>query len=114
MSQVNIPKDNPDPFYRYRRPILSVKPGKANTTILTNIDDVAKAIARSPREIVSYFKTSLGTSGNDNSLKGSFSSAQLEDLLEEFIEENVLCPTCGNPETFFDKKGNMNCKACGL
>ena len=96
MSQVNIPKDNPDPFYRYRRPIIMVKLGKANTTIISNIPDVAKAIDRPPKEIIAYFKTSLGTSGNETTLKGHFTVSQLEELLEKFIEDKVLCPTCGN------------------
>lgn len=87
MSHVNIPEDNPDPFYR--RSVLIVKPGKANITIITNIDDVANAIARSPKEIISYFKTSLGTSGNENSLRGHFTVDQLESLLEKFITGEI-------------------------
>lgn len=103
-----IPRGSLDPFYRYKRPVLKTKLGKANTTIIENLDDVSRALNRPSPTILSFMKTKLGTSGQKATLKGSFSTQELEDVLEAFIEKDVLCRVCGNPETV-----DGRCSACG-
>ena len=114
MSQVNIPKSVIDPFYRYRRPLIAVERGKANTTIISNSEKISESIDRPLTEIKKYLSKSLGSSASlkDNKiiLKGSFTSSQLEDVLELYIEENIVCQECGNPETDSTTK---TCRACG-
>jgi len=114
--KVNIPKSNVDPFYRYRRDFIQISPGKANTTVINNLETIARQIDRSINEIGNYMKKKTGTNvfikNNETTLKGFFTHEQLDQLIEEYIETNVLCNVCGNPETFIQDKKKI-CKACG-
>ena len=114
--KVNIPQFNPDPFYRYQRDIIQTTPGKANTTIINNLQTIADQIYRSPTEISHYLKKKTGTNvfikNGETTLKGTFTGEKLDKLIEEYIETHVLCGVCGNPETFVDDKKKI-CKACG-
>jgi len=114
--KVNIPKSNVDPFHRYQRDVIQISPGKANTTIINNLETIALQIDRSINEMCNYMKKKTGTNvfikNNETTLKGSFTREQLDQLIEEYIEANVLCDVCGNPETFIQDKRKI-CKACG-
>lgn len=111
MSMINIPGSDPDPFARYRRPVISINFVKGYT-IITNLDGVAHSIGREPSIIISYLSKMMGTNGNNNKLRGQFSVSTLESHLENYILNNVLCKTCHNPETVIDKN-KIRCKACG-
>ena len=114
--RVNIPQSTLDPFYRYKRERIVVSSGKAKTTILTNLDVIAKQLNRSPADLLSYLQKKTATSAFTKPigyiLKGEFSADTLDDLIDEFIEAEVLCSTCGNPETDIDSK-KRTCRACG-
>jgi translation initiation factor 2 beta subunit (eIF-2beta)/eIF-5 len=116
MRRVNIPRSQIDPFYRYKREVVQTIPGKANSTILTNVDTIAHQLNRSPAEIMAFLRKKLGTSvittKQGPGLRGPFTSEQVEGLLDEYIETNVLCSACGNPETQIETKGRV-CRACG-
>lgn len=116
--RVNIPQSQIDPFYRYKRERLTVTLGKANTTILTNLETIARALNRPSTDLITFFRKKTGTSASTKSdgvfLKGQFTADSLDGLIEEFIEAQVLCGTCGNPET--DINGSTKtrtCRACG-
>jgi translation initiation factor 5 len=116
--RVNIPQSQIDPFYRYTRERLHVTPGKANTTILTNLDAIAHAINRSPNDLVAFIRKNTGTSAsikpNGVMIKGQVSAESLDQVIEEFIEGQVLCGTCGNPETDLTSSAKTRtCRACG-
>lgn len=126
MSFINIQRDNSDVFYRYKMPpIQSKTEGRGNgiKTLIVNLTDVAKALARPPSYIVKYFGFELGaqTSINDNTerylVNGAHDSTKLQETLDGFISKFVLCGSCKNPETdIFVKKGDLlfrECKACG-
>lgn len=121
MPQINIrgTKDNSnDPTYRYKMDKLDLKIIKNKTTI-TNIDKVAKDLDRSPQIIVDYFKKQFGISIMYSKKVAVCSKVltvnELEKKLFEFIESNVLCKKCKNPETVIvqnKKKEIMTCKSC--
>ena len=47
-------------------------------------------------------------------IRGNYTSEYLDILIEEYIEKNVICNICGNPETIIlNIKNKKKCKACG-
>jgi translation initiation factor 5 len=60
MSVINIRRDVSDKFYRYKMPKLIVKiEGRGNgiKTVISNMDLIAKALARPPTFPTKYFGT---------------------------------------------------------
>ncbi|XP_046558047.1 eukaryotic translation initiation factor 5-like [Haliotis rubra] len=123
----NIDRSNTDPFYRYKMPRLLAKvEGKGNgiKTVIVNMPEIAKALARPPTYPTKYFGCELGAQTqfdlkNDRFIvNGSHESNKLQDLLDGFIKKFVLCPECSNPETNLTvhaKKQTISqrCIACG-
>lgn len=126
MSFINICRDNTDPFYRYKMPLIQAKvEGRGNgiKTAIPNLSEVARALGRPPAYVVKYFGYELGalTSFKEEDdrylVNGSHAQSELQDSLDGFITKFVLCGACKNPETqiIIKGKGNLqkDCKACG-
>lgn len=126
MALVNICRDNNDPFYRYKMPLIISKiEGRGNgiRTAIMNTSDVARALSRPPAYIIKFFGFELGaqTSINETDdryhVNGSHDAPKLQELLDGFINKFVLCKACKNPETdiIVQKDGSLlrDCKACG-
>lgn len=126
MALVNICRDNKDPFYRYKMPLIISKiEGRGNgiRTAVVNTSDVARALSRPPAYIIKYFGVELGSSAKINEVddrylvNGAHEASKLQDLLDGFISKFVLCAACQNPETDLIKlkDGSLtrDCKACG-
>jgi translation initiation factor 2 beta subunit (eIF-2beta)/eIF-5 len=41
------------------------------------------------------------------------SELEIQRLIYSYIEAEIICKKCGNPETVEDKKGRLKCRACG-
>ncbi|KAG5358036.1 putative eukaryotic translation initiation factor 5 [Yarrowia sp. B02] len=126
MSMINIRRDNPDPFYRYKMPAITSKiEGRGNgiKTAVINGSDVARALNRPPSYVIKYFGIELGAQTQISEDKdrylvnGQHDAASLQDTLDGFINRFVLCEACKNPETelIITKNGDItrDCKACG-
>ncbi|VVT57505.1 uncharacterized protein SAPINGB_P005729 [Magnusiomyces paraingens] len=126
MTLVNICRDNKDPFYRYKMPLIVSKiEGRGNgiRTAIVNTSDVARALSRPPAYITKYFGVELGSAAKINEaddryiVNGAHEASKLQDLLDGFISKFVLCAACQNPETDLIKlkDGTLtrDCKACG-
>lgn len=123
----NVNRSVMDAFYRYKMPKLQSKvEGKGNgiKTVIVNMVEVARALARPPTYPCKYFGCELGAQTqfdykNERYIvNGSHDSNKLQSLLDGFIKRFVLCPQCDNPETVLfpnEKKGiiKQTCKACG-
>ena len=121
MSKVNIPKSNNDPCFRYKRDYIKIQIVNNNggVTKLLNIEAIAQTLNVSVKDILSYFKKKLNVTiiEKDLIIKKVETVNKLEDLLEEYIKNNVLCTQCNNPEftESVDKKTKLKtCKACGF
>jgi len=97
-----------DLHYRYRMPVLlTAQEGKRNgaKTVLVNLPDIAKSLGRPAEEIMQFFAKDLGAQGKSKAsegkyvLRGEHTTSSLQNRLFIYIENFVLCPTCGNPET---------------
>lgn len=125
MANVNINRSVNDPFYRYKMPrILAKVEGKGNgiKTVIANMTEIAKALARPPTYPTKYFGCELGAQTNFDLkndryiVNGEHDANKLQEILDGFIKKFVLCPNCDNPETTFTVKAktiHSKCKACG-
>lgn len=125
-GMINIRRDVQDSFYRYKMPKLQSKiEGKGNgiKTVVPNMSDIAKALARPPLYTTKYFGFELGAQvivmadADRYIINGAHDASKLQETLDGFIEKFVLCKACKNPETdlVITKGGDINrdCKACG-
>ncbi|EER45796.1 eukaryotic translation initiation factor 5 [Histoplasma capsulatum H143] len=124
-TTVNIRRDNPDPFYRYKMERLQAKiEGKGNgiKTVVVNLNNVAQSLGRPPAYLIKYFGFELGAQANAKPtddrwiINGAHDASKLQDYLDGFIVKFVLCKKCKNPETEVVVKEPriiLDCKACG-
>jgi len=122
---LNVNRNVQDAFYRYKMPRLQAKvEGKGNgiKTVIVNMVDVARALARPPTYVTKYFGCELGAQTQFDVkaeryiVNGCHEAGKLQDMLDGFIKKFVLCEQCENPETVLKVKKNMigaSCKACG-
>jgi len=127
VRMVNIPRSVEDQYYRYKMPALEAKVesrGNGIKTVIVNIADIAKALARPATYPVRYIGYTLGALVDINEgtnryiVNGKHSEEDLSLLLDGFIDKYVLCKQCGNPETILTVSKDqstlrLKCKACG-
>lgn len=114
-TRVTIPKTKSDDcFYRYTRPIVKTQTIKGKTCIL-NLDKISKDLGRTQSDIISYIKKGTGLGIDQKEFKlgnilmtGTCSVEKIEEIIEKFVKDKVLCPKCKSPE-WTGKK----CPACG-
>ncbi len=92
-----------------------------NQTIIRNFRQIANVLRREERILMRFFLKELAVSGiMDPSgaliLNTRVSSRVINDLLNLFIKNYVICPTCGRPDTRIVKRERvwiLVCDACG-
>ena len=109
-----------DPYYRYTMPPWQIAIAKSNTTLTTNINQVASSLHRLPKEVMKILAMELAVSSSwkdgKASLKSIHSVQTLQNKLSRYIDICVLCPACGLPETIYDVRKSTihhNYNACG-
>uniref|UniRef100_A0A915D1H9 Eukaryotic translation initiation factor 5 n=1 Tax=Ditylenchus dipsaci TaxID=166011 RepID=A0A915D1H9_9BILA len=125
-KNINVNRSVIDPYYRYKMPrILAKVEGKGNgiKTVIANMTEISKALARPPTYPTKYFGCELGAQTNFDLkndryiVNGEHDASKLQDILDSFIKKFVLCPACDNPETTLTVKRSQTihskCKACG-
>ena len=87
---------------------------------LTNLPAIADALGRDPDHLHRAIQREFGTNGqfdgNQARYNGSFSLADFETAIANYMEEYVLCSECGLPDTrLTTENGNqmLRCEACG-
>jgi len=122
---LNVNRSVQDAFYRYKMPRVQAKvEGKGNgiKTVLVNMVDVARSLARPPTYVTKFFGCELGAQTNADVKNDRYivnvchEASKLQDMLDIFIKKFVLCEKCENPETVLKAKKGLigaSCKACG-
>src|SRR5437016_3690456 len=103
---MNIGGSIKDSFYRYKMsPISTIQEGKnQNTrTIIKNFMTVCSELKREPNTIEKFigYKLNLRTKIEKKELivHGDHTTASLQNIINDYIKDYVLCKSCGNPET---------------
>jgi translation initiation factor 2 subunit 2 len=93
---------------------------EGNKTILKNLSQIGDKLRRSKEHLMKFFRKELAVPGEiDGSraiFQGTFSQRQIEDKLDQYIEEFVLCPACDKADTELVKEERITkikCEACG-
>jgi len=89
-------------------------------TVLTNIPQIASYIRRDVNHFLKFLLKELATSGGmKNSivvLQRKINSQKINEKIEEYIKEFVICSQCKKPDTELIKQQEfmfMRCLACG-
>ncbi|ABR57077.1 translation initiation factor IF-2 subunit beta [Methanococcus aeolicus] len=93
---------------------------EGNRTMVKNFVDISKVIRREPQFFAKYVLKELGTAGDVEGprliLQGKFGNYIINSKIKKFVDEYVLCPECGKPDTKIIKEGRIHflkCMACG-
>ena len=128
MSKKTIPEGIEDPWYRYWRETLQINNSKSKIELI-NINSIFQTLNRDISEFEYYLKKILKRpikiikDKQDNihieitNKGGKPLEVDLEDLLEKYIQEYVICENDQNPETDIiinNSKIETKCKSCGF
>jgi translation initiation factor 2 subunit 2 len=89
-------------------------------TILTNLPAVASYLRRDIDHLLRFLLKELATSGaikqNRTILQRKISSQKINEKIEEYVNEFVMCPQCKKPDTEITREKGfsfIHCLACG-
>jgi translation initiation factor 2 subunit 2 len=89
-------------------------------TILTNFFQIASHIRRNPEHFQKFLLRELAASGQKEGdrlvLNIKVPSEKINQKIEDYVKEFVLCKECGKPDTELIKEDRLmfiNCLACG-
>jgi translation initiation factor 5 len=111
--------ENDDPFYRYKMEEVIIVSEGVKFAFL-NIEPICHALNRDPKELVSFLQEHFGArfqlkNGKVLISKNDLTKLVLQEAIYKFIEKNILCQACRNPETkkiIEKKKVFLVCEAC--
>ncbi|MBI2173458.1 MAG: translation initiation factor IF-2 subunit beta [Candidatus Aenigmarchaeota archaeon] len=113
----NLPERRSDS--RFETPRASSHTVGRMTTI-RNFADIAKALRRNTSDIAKFLFRELGVpgelKGNELVLNGKINERLINQRLEEFVAEYVICKECRKPDTDMKKENDffvLKCQACG-
>ncbi len=93
---------------------------QGSRTVVRNFKDLTDTLRREPKHLLRYLAHELATAGEIRSpqaiFNGRFSSSALEELMEKYTEEFVVCPICQRPDTEMRREERLLmlvCSACG-
>jgi translation initiation factor 2 subunit 2 len=89
-------------------------------TIITNFYQIASYIRRNPEHFQKFMLKELAASGQREGdrlvLNNKVPSAKINQKVEQYVREFVLCRECGKPDTELVKQDRLTfikCMACG-
>jgi len=89
-------------------------------TIITNFSQIASTLHRDQQHLLKYLLRELAAPGNINGqrliLGKKISSSLINEKIEKYANEFVICKDCKKPDTYLLKEGRvlmLKCTACG-
>ncbi len=93
---------------------------EGKNTIITNISTIASYLRRNLEHLSKFLMKELATSGKVESnkliLNTKMNSSKVNDKIQAYAKEFVLCPVCKKPDTEILAENEiryLNCLACG-
>jgi translation initiation factor 2 subunit 2 len=92
-----------------------------NFTVVENFPDIVERLGRPESHVLKHLQSELGTAAqldkNDRArLTGEFRESRVADALSAYVDQFVLCPECGLPDTKLATESGakmLRCEACG-
>lgn len=104
---------------RFEVPVVS-SAIQGSRTILKSFKQLAKALRREEEHFVKFMSRELATTGepqgNDYIFLGKFLKSFMQDKVNKYTKEFVLCDKCSKPDTHLVKDADTTykqCEACG-
>ncbi|MDK2384854.1 MAG: translation initiation factor IF-2 subunit beta [Candidatus Korarchaeota archaeon] len=91
-------------------------------TLVRNFKEISDVLRREPRLLMRYLLKELAAAGSYDEDSGMLminikvSSSSLNRLIQLFVKQYVICPTCGRPDTRRERRGKawiLVSEACG-
>lgn len=89
-------------------------------TILSNFFQIAEYIRRNPEQFQKFILRELATAGQREGdrliLNNKVPSEKINQKIQAYVKEFVVCKQCGKPDTELIKEGRLtfiHCLACG-
>ncbi len=89
-------------------------------TILTNFFQIVSYLRRDPDHFQKFLLKELATSGQKEGdrivLNNKIPSSKINEKIESYVKEFVICKECGKPDTELKKEDRftfIHCLACG-
>lgn len=93
---------------------------QGNKTVLTNFYQIASSFNREPHHLFKYILRELAAPGElrkqEAVIGTKINASRINERLGRYVNEFVLCPECGKPDTKIAKEGYatyIKCMACG-
>ncbi len=93
---------------------------QGNKTIVTNLVQIATKLGREKNHLQKFLLRELATTGavvkDKITFVGKFGSKVLNERINKYVKEFVLCDQCGKPDTKLPKERGVTfkrCEACG-
>jgi len=93
---------------------------QGNKTIISNFNQIANTFHRDPKHLVKFILKELATPGELTKtaliLGSKIASTRINEKIEKYAKEFVICKECNKPETKLIKQGEvtiLRCLACG-
>jgi len=93
---------------------------EGNKTILTNLQQIASQLRRDQNHLLKFLLRELATSGaikqNRVILQRKISSKKINEKIEQYTKEFIICKECKKPDTELIKEHEfsfVHCLACG-
>lgn len=111
-----------DPFHRYRRTVLQPtvisKDGGTTVVDARQLAALAHDLNRDVSTLVTHIKRECGaatrvTGDGAMHVRKRLTTAELDDIVEAYVEDHVVCDVCDNPETSVRGGHTLSCRACG-
>lgn len=89
-------------------------------TIITNILQICDLLGRDPQQVLKYLQRELAVpatiEGQKLVLNRKLASSFVNQKIEQYAKDFVICKECGKPDTKIEKVDRVNslkCMACG-
>ena len=89
-------------------------------TVVNNFNQIADTLERPPEHVLKYILREIATPGDLKNniliLKAKIPAVRINEKIEKYASEFVICKDCGKPDTEIIKEGQLSylkCKACG-
>ena len=94
---------------------------EGNVTVVENFQEILEAIGRSAEHLLKYLQDEFGTSAQIDDrgrarLTGEFSESRMQEKVDAYVDQYVICPECGLPDTHLTREQGaelLECDACG-
>ena len=97
---------------------------EGKNTVFRNFGDIVSSLNRDQNDIFHFLQKELGTSGTIQGddqgarvvFKGKIGGKQIDEKVDVYIRDFVLCSECQRPDTRLEREGRtliLACDACG-